>query len=368
MSSSGRGRSRSPRKRNLPPNLYERRDGYYAWRDPSTGKEHGLGRDRAKAVAEAVEANLYITGLHNRRRLIDRLKGVDGDTVADWCPKYQAKLDERELAKSTRDAFRQRLRMVEEGPLGPLKIDMVTTRDVADFIGQWETSGKKRMAQAVRSFLQDMFREAIAAGWCSTNPVDPTRAPRVKVTRARLTLKQFKVIHAAAVEHCHPWVARSMELALVTGQRREDIRSMGHRDVRDGKLWVVQQKTGAHVCIPLDLRLQAVNWSVAEVIARCKDAVISSHFIHHSARAGQAKPGHPVRRQTITGEFARARDLAKLSFPAGSTPPTFHEIRSLAARLYTEQGTDAQALLGHKSPDMTAIYRDVRGAEWIEVR
>lgn len=50
------------------------------------------------------------------------------------------------------------------------------------------------------------------------------------------------------------------------------------------------------------------------------------------------------------------------------TPPAFHEIRSLSARLYSEQGTDAQALLGHKSPDMTAIYRDVRGAEWIEVR
>lgn len=31
-------------------------------------------------------------------------------------------------------------------------------------------------------------------------------------------------------------------------------------------------------------------------------------------------------------------------------------------------GIDAQALLGHKNPDMTAIYRDVRGAEWIEVR
>jgi len=36
--------------------------------------------------------------------------------------------------------------------------------------------------------------------------------------------------------------------------------------------------------------------------------------------------------------------------------------------LYAEQGVDVQALLGHKSPDMTAVYRDVRGAEWISVR
>nr|WP_275667822.1 hypothetical protein [Paramagnetospirillum kuznetsovii] len=39
----------------------------------------------------------------------------------------------------------------------------------------------------------------------------------------------------------------------------------------------------------------------------------------------------------------------------------------MSARLYAEQGIDAQVLLGHKSPDMTALYRDVRGAEWISV-
>ena len=77
----------------------------------------------------------------------------------------------------------------------------------------------------------------------------------------------------------------------------------------------------------------------------------------------------PKRRlHTITAAFAEARDKAGLTWPAGKTPPTFHEIRSLAARLYAEQGIDAQALLGHKSPDMTALYRDVRGSEWIEIR
>jgi integrase len=51
----------------------------------------------------------------------------------------------------------------------------------------------------------------------------------------------------------------------------------------------------------------------------------------------------------------------------GKTPPTFHEIRSLASRLYNKQGIDDQALLGHKSGSMTAAYRDVRGTEWGKV-
>lgn len=43
-------------------------------------------------------------------------------------------------------------------------------------------------------------------------------------------------------------------------------------------------------------------------------------------------------------------------------PPTFHESRSLAGRMYeTECGREfAQHLLGHKSEKMTAKYLDLR--------
>ena len=52
----------------------------------------------------------------------------------------------------------------------------------------------------------------------------------------------------------------------------------------------------------------------------------------------------------------------------GKTPPTFHEIRSLSERLYSRQGdVRTQELLGHRDPRMTAVYHDVRGAEWVRV-
>lgn len=47
--------------------------------------------------------------------------------------------------------------------------------------------------------------------------------------------------------------------------------------------------------------------------------------------------------------------------------PTFHEIRSLGARLYEAQGIDPQALLGHKDRRMTEVYTDERKVEWQEV-
>jgi integrase len=81
----------------------------------------------------------------------------------------------------------------------------------------------------------------------------------------------------------------------------------------------------------------------------------------------QARDANHFLEETITGAFREARDLAGITVPAGKTPPTFHELRSLGIRLYKKQGYDPQALAGHRDPETTRIYTDTRGAEWIDV-
>lgn len=357
------GRRRSALTRDLPPNLYVRR-GYYSWTDPRDGKVYALGRDKRQAIAEALEANLSLLDALNKTRLVDRLDGEQEFTLDAWCDRYETVLTERGLAAGTLAVYRQRLKPLRDAH-GATMIRRISTRDVAEFVARWK--GRTRMAQAMRSLLLDLFREAQAAGWIDANPVEPTRAPRHEVSRARLTLDDYQVIHEAA-EEMPAWVRRGMELALVTGQRRADLVQMGPRNVRDDRLWITQEKTGAKVCIPLHLRLDTIGLSVADVIERCRDLVISPHFLHHSRHVGRAKPGDAIRGPTLSAFFAQARDLSGLRWEEGKTPPSLHELRSLSARLYAEQGVDAQALLGHKSADMTAIYRDTRGAEWIEVK
>lgn len=357
------GRRRSALTRDLPPNLYVRR-GYYAWTDPRNGKIYSLGKDKRRAINEAIEANLSLLCGLSQARLVDRLDGTHGNTLAAWCDRYETILAERKLSPGTVSTYRQRLRALKEKHGNDL-IGNITTRHVADFLAQWK--GFSRMGQAVRSLLLDLFREALAAGWIQKNPVEPTKSPRHEVSRARLTLSDFKAIYQAAA-NMPPWVQRSMELALVTGQRRADLTKLGPRQIRDGKLWITQEKTGAKVCIPLELKLEAIGLSVGQVIERCRDNVISPYFIHHIRHVGRATPGDAIRAHTLSAFFADARDLAGIKWPREKTPPSFHELRSLSARLYIEQGINAQALLGHKSADMTAIYRDTRGAEWLEVK
>ncbi|EOX3603366.1 tyrosine-type recombinase/integrase, partial [Escherichia coli] len=75
----------------------------------------------------------------------------------------------------------------------------------------------------------------------------------------------------------------------------------------------------------------------------------------------------PLSPKTVSKYFTKARNASGLSFDGD--PPTFHELRSLSARLYRNQIGDkfAQRLLGHKSDSMAARYRDSRGREWDKI-
>jgi integrase len=105
------------------------------------------------------------------------------------------------------------------------------------------------------------------------------------------------------------------------------------------------------------------------VVAGCRDLIVSRYLVHHTERASRSKPGDQVMGQIISKAFKNARDAAKIGASDGRTPPSFHEIRSLSERLYREEfGAEfAQAMLGHKSAQMTSKYDDLRGG-WKTVK
>lgn len=72
---------------------------------------------------------------------------------------------------------------------------------------------------------------------------------------------------------------------------------------------------------------------------------------------------------TVSKEFTATQDraAAKLNLDLGDNPPSFHEQRSLAARLHEEAGRDPQRLLGHRTAKLTDLYLDSRGSEWVDV-
>ncbi|MGL5423999.1 MAG: tyrosine-type recombinase/integrase [Serratia fonticola] len=89
-------------------------------------------------------------------------------------------------------------------------------------------------------------------------------------------------------------------------------------------------------------------------------------IISSSSTKSGRDPG-ALHADSLTKAFVSARKESGLTFT--STPPTFHEIRSLSGRLYEDEyGKEfAQKLLGHKSMTMTNRYLDRRQKEWIMI-
>lgn len=137
---------------------------------------------------------------------------------------------------------------------------------------------------------------------------------------------------------------------------------MKYRDIKDDCLNVVQQKNktadavGHKVAIPVELSI--TGFSLPETVARTRN-VVSQFLVHHVKQQGQAKVGSKIRETSIAQRFAAIRDQLGIG---KAHPPTVHQIRSLAAILYKDKYGEnfAQALLGHKSDKMAALYQDKR--------
>lgn len=292
---------------------------------------------------------------------------------------------EKNLAANTLRTKKSIIGRIEDR-WGEKPYSTVDTATIDEFLREFVKQGKKRMAQSFRSCLIELGNKAMAIGWSQYNPAIVTTATPVTIKRARLTVDDFAAIYDSAVKNCEPWVARSMELALITAQRREDISLWERSDIRDGKLWVEQGKSEntetrgvgmqTRLAIPLTLRMaittsagRKIDWTLKDAVARCwSDYVASRYLIHHCRERTHSKPGDPVWKDTVTKGFQRAREATDLKWE-GKEPPTFHEIRSLAIRIWkSAKGKDfAQAIAGHKQSSTTDIYTNERG-NWVMLK
>ncbi|HAX3198671.1 TPA: tyrosine-type recombinase/integrase [Escherichia albertii] len=369
-----------PRKNNVSvPNLYplysrKVNKVYWRYKHPVTGKFHALGTNEDEAIAIATEANTRLAEQRTRQILAisDRIATSKGKaiTTSTWLDRYQAIQDDRLKSGDIRlNTYKQKAKPVSllRERAGMKLISAVDVRDIAQLLEEYISAGHPRMAQVVRSVLIDVFKEAQHYGEVPPgyNPALATKQPRRKITRQRLSLEEWQKIFDIA-DAAHRYMGNAMLLALVTGQRLGDISKMKFSDIWEDHLHVIQEKTGSKIAIPLSLRLNAINWSLRDVVARCRDYAVSPYLVHFFRSTSQAERGTQVKANTLTMNFSKARDLAEIDWGTG-TPATFHEQRSLSERLYKVQGIDTQKLLGHKSPNQTARYHDDRGKDWINI-
>lgn len=371
-----------PRSHNITiPNLYAKLDKrtdrvYWQYKHPLTGKFHSLGTDGDEARQIATEANSIIAEQRTRQILsvnekIAKLRDSrEFISVTSWLDRYLEIQQERMSAGEIKlNSVKQKNKPVDllRQHSGMMYLKDVTALEVAAIIDAVKADGHNRMAQVVRMVIIDIFKEAQHAGHVPPgyNPGQATKQPRNRVKRQRISVDEWRAVFRSADNH-PPYLKCAMLLAVVTGQRIGDISNMKFSDIWDDKLHVTQEKTGSRLAIPLELTCHEIGMSLRDVVAICRDAVLSKYLVHFRHSTSQAVRGGKVSASSITTTFKKARINCGIAWDEG-TAPTFHEQRSLSERLYRKQGLNTQDLLGHKNKEQTDKYNDDRGKDWVVV-
>ena len=344
-------RRRDHKTKDLPPNLYCR-GGYYSYRDPRTGKEYGLGRDKRFAVNEAVAANMEM--MPAKVSLVDKINGKEVVLFDALVEAYENYNQQKELTLKTQIENKKKVKAIVSH-FSNCDVSKIDTKAIANFLDQKISEGKLTMANLLRSTLIEIFKVGIMKGLVKTNPATSTSRVRVKVEKERLTIDEYLIIRKSA-NKLDPIVGLIFDLAVVTGQRASDLSKMKWSDIKEEALYVVQGKTNCMLKISVKHRLNSINLTISNVLENISKISGTSDFI----LGGKGQPD-------FARYFRQARDISGIKW--SNSPPPFHELRSLSGRLYAEEkGREfAQKILGHKSSAMTEKYIDGRGKDWLNV-
>lgn len=355
-------RPRKRANRDLPLNLYYNQDTKgYRYKDTLKSKWHNFGHDRQKAIKSAQILNAK---LMTNTDLIAAVMAEHTLTVSAFIDDYKRSvMKERKLKKGTLENYLIRLRQIDSA-FGRVPLNMVSLKQISTFLS---AIASPRASNQARGRLIDLFNHAVARGLVESNEAAKTLKRNEDKQRKRHTKDGIKAIR----EHAPQWLKNAIDLALLISQRRCDLLNLRFDGIKDGYMYVIQQKTGDQTDAAW-LKLE-ITPGFQKVIDQCRDDVESPFLIHRQPdrkRKCESKE-HPTQ---ITGhylstEFKKARDAAQC-YPSYTAKemPGLHEIRGTSLKMYQMAGKDAQKIAGHASPDMTLNYlKGHEFADWVEV-
>ena len=202
----------------------------------------------------------------------------------------------------------------------------------------------KVRANREKALFSHIFNKAREWGYTALqNPCQGVKGFKETGRSRYITDEEFAQVKA----HAHFTVVDAMDLALLTGQRPADVLKLKRSDIRDGALWILQNKTAHRLGVEVTGELAGV---IAKIGGRPRTAI--------DAYLVQDENGQPLSLFQLRSRFEKARRLAKVDFQ-------FRDIRAKAA---TDTGdlAHSQTLLGHKNRQMTEHYVKSRIGERVK--
>lgn len=303
------GRRRS-RDLHLPPRLHRKGGAYYHVKG---SKWIPLGSELAQARVRWAQLENADSGADIVSVLIDRCLQAKWftDLRPSTCRNYTR------MAETLRKCF------------GHMAITAVQAGDVADYLDQHR---HPLVANNEVALLSVMYEKALRWRLSDRNPCKGISRNPIPRRKRYITDQEFSAIWQAA----RPTLRLAMDLAYLTGLRIGDLCRLRFADVREGVLYVVQQKTGE----PIDFE---VGGELAEVLVRARE---------------ELRP--QLRPTVLCGRLGRqydpknlSRDFSATAARVGVQDVHFHDLRAKTA---SDDPEGAKERLGHKDARTTGWY------------
>lgn len=351
-------------RRGLEDNLY-RNGKYFRYKNPVTGEFTGFGTDleQANKAARTLNQSLQpdLDKLYARRALKKEHLSVK-HVVNEY---VQKRLPERALKpKSQENALLALRRFAEQ--CGHMHVDDITRTFIDEWLCDTTTSNGSYNKNLFE--IHNVLSYCMSRNYCSNNEASAVekkslskRIAANRRVRRRIELEQF--LEWRQKPSTERWLLRAALLSLITTQARGEIVSLTDDNIRDGWLYITRAKVEEHEHAHVRYRVEG---SLKQLLDECmNDRPAGCRFVvtrEPERKVGAAGREHPwqVLPGFLSKAFTKSIRLSGL-FQHLSDPekPTFHEVRSLGARLYKAQGRetpDIQAMLAHGDEKTTRIY------------
>ncbi len=220
----------------------------YYYYQPHRGTAKSGKRIRIPHEPTSGEFWLFITRLQDDKQ-------VDPDpenSIRSLIKTYQGHHNYKRLSASTQRDYDRYLQILEQR-LGKFPASAVTSQVLVTL--QDSMADKPSTANHAMSVYRTLFKFGVPRGFCSANPAEyvedlkhhtenakpwPDWAIEMAMNNARWELRTFVAI------------------GLYTGQRTSDILRMKLSDIKNGRIKVIQQKTGKPLWIKIHKKLQPI--------------------------------------------------------------------------------------------------------------
>lgn len=331
---------RKPTKNlNLPAGMRvrERRYGTYYYLD--TGKQAGEPRKEIPLGSDYVEAVRKWAELTASSKRAGNLV-----TFRQAAERYQREVLPTKARSTQESNLRELAHLLKFFDDPPVPLDDIEPVHVRQYL-DWRGQTAKVRANREKALFSHVWNFARSKGITNkANPCAGIKGYTEKGRDAYVEDQVFKVVYDAAEVPLQD----AMDLAYLTAQRPADVLKFKLSDIKDGALWITQNKTGARLRV-------AIEGELAAVIDRIKTRSVTSMYLV------SRRDGTPLSLWSLKHAVVRARLAAVAAHPEMQEAIKQFQFRDLRAKAATDKEEKhgiaaAQDQLGHSTPTMTQHY------------